>query len=43
MKKNYVIPEAEELHLELEAGLLYVTGGDDDIPAGVMQYDPDED
>lgn len=43
MKKKYEIPEAEELRMELEEGLLYITGGDDDIPEGVMLDDSFED
>lgn len=30
MKKKYEIPEAEELRISLEMGLLTVTGSDDD-------------
>ena len=43
MKKKYVIPEAEELRVAIEVGLLTITGGDDDIPEGVMPYDVEED
>lgn len=41
MKKKYEIPEAEELRIALEIGLLTITGGDDDIPHGVMPADED--
>ncbi len=30
MKKKYEIPEAEELRIAIEVGLLTVTGSDDD-------------
>lgn len=39
MKKKYEIPEAEELHTELEMGLLTVTGGEDPWDDGVMPED----
>ena len=40
MKKKYEIPEAEELRISLEMGLLTTTGSVD--PWGVMPNDPDE-
>lgn len=41
MKKKYEIPEAEELIISLEKGLLIVTGHEE--PWGVRRQDPDLD
>ena len=42
MKETYVTPNAETIFMEIEMGLLTVTGGDDPIHEGVMDHDPDD-
>jgi hypothetical protein len=43
MKKKYEIPEAEELRVSLEMGLLTVTGGQDPFEEEVIQDDSFDD
>ncbi len=43
MKKKYEIPEAEELHTDLEMGLLTATGGQAPFTDEVMPEDEDFD
>lgn len=43
MKKKYEIPEAEDLCVSLETGLLTVTGGQDPFEEEVIQDDSFDD